>query len=121
MAIWHSVIVASSIFVSLSLLVNAQATALRPHLNFPPIPAIPKVAAPDVIPISNNGTQLPSYYQWYYFNQLIDHNNPSLGTFRQRYYFTYEYYKPGGPIIMVSQFECQTIWDVVPMKHYFPV
>ncbi|RXW25473.1 hypothetical protein EST38_g449 [Candolleomyces aberdarensis] len=31
----------------------------------------------------------------YYFDQLIDHKNPSLGTFKQRYFHTWEYYKPG--------------------------
>lgn len=31
----------------------------------------------------------------YYFDQLIDHNNPSLGTFTQRYWQSWEWYKPG--------------------------
>jgi hypothetical protein len=35
----------------------------------------------------NNGTAqvLPPYDTIYYFDQLIDHHNPSLGTFKQRY------------------------------------
>ncbi|KAH9925851.1 peptidase S28 [Epithele typhae] len=50
--------------------------------------------------VSRNGTQLPAYTKTYYFKQLIDHTNPSLGTFSQRYWHTYEFYEPGGPIIL---------------------
>ncbi|KAH9943103.1 uncharacterized protein BXZ73DRAFT_97158 [Epithele typhae] len=42
---------------------------------------------------SRNGTTLPPYNTTYYFDQLIDHNNPSLGTFQQRYWHTYELYE----------------------------
>ena len=45
---------------------------------------------------SRNGTVLPPYDTTYYFDQLIDHNNPSLGTFKQRYWHTYEWYERGG-------------------------
>lgn len=31
----------------------------------------------------------------YYFDQLIDHNDPSLGTFQQRYWMDWEFYAPG--------------------------
>ena len=51
----------------------------------------------DVPVVSRNGTQLPAYSKVYWFNQLIDHTNPSLGTFRQRYWHTYEFYEPGEP------------------------
>lgn len=38
-----------------------------------------------------------------YFDQLLDHSNPSLGTFKQRYFYNYEYYAgPGSPIILNS-------------------
>jgi hypothetical protein len=35
---------------------------------------------------SSNGTAvvLPPYDTIYYFDQLIDHHNPALGTFQQR-------------------------------------
>ncbi|KAG8739979.1 hypothetical protein FRC11_000466, partial [Ceratobasidium sp. 423] len=70
----------------------------------PPRPSVPKAQAPSTPPIrvSSNGTVqvLPPYDTVYYFDQLIDHHNPSLGTFKQRYYFTYEYYQPGGPIVL---------------------
>jgi hypothetical protein len=29
------------------------------------------------------------------FDQLIDHNNPSRGTFKQRFWHTWEFYEPG--------------------------
>ncbi|KAI0764283.1 peptidase S28 [Trametes elegans] len=68
----------------------------------PPRPSIPRIELPlEVLPVtSRNGTQLPPYSYSYEFDQLIDHNNPSLGTFKQRYWHTYEFYEPGGPIIL---------------------
>lgn len=37
------------------------------------------------------------------FKQLIDHNNPSLGTFDQFYYWSTEFWKgPGSPVIMFT-------------------
>ncbi|KAI0262958.1 serine carboxypeptidase S28-domain-containing protein [Gloeopeniophorella convolvens] len=42
---------------------------------------------------------LPPLNTTYIFNQLIDHNNPDLGTFQQRYWTTWEFYETGGPII----------------------
>ena len=41
------------------------------------------------------GAVLPALDTTYYFDQLIDHNNASLGTFKQRYWFSYSYYEPG--------------------------
>jgi hypothetical protein len=36
------------------------------------------------------------------FEQLIDHENPSLGTFSQFYYYSTEFYKgPGSPVVSV--------------------
>ncbi len=60
-------------------------------------PSLPHVQRPtEVLPVvSRNGTQLPPYDYSYVFQQLIDHNNPSLGTFRQRYWHTYEFYESG--------------------------
>ena len=40
------------------------------------------------------------------FTQLIDHNNPSLGTFEQRYAYCYEYWKgPGSPVVFGTRGE----------------
>jgi hypothetical protein len=99
MAIWSSFLAAASLVIYLSPALVVDAAKSRPHLNFAPAPAVPKVQTPDNAPVKN-GIQLPPYNTWYYFDQLIDHNNPSLGTFQQRYYFTYEYYEPGGPIVI---------------------
>ncbi|KAJ7625515.1 serine carboxypeptidase S28-domain-containing protein [Roridomyces roridus] len=70
--------------------------------NFPPMPVVPVVPLEEsTAPVtSRNGTVLPPYDTIYTFQQLIDHNNPSLGTFAQRYWHTYEFYEPGGPIIL---------------------
>ncbi|KAJ3878386.1 peptidase S28 [Lentinula edodes] len=51
--------------------------------------------------ISRNGTQLPPYNTTYYFDQLIDHNDPSKGTFKQRFWHTYEFYE-SGPVIFFT-------------------
>jgi hypothetical protein len=38
-----------------------------------------------------------------FFDQLIDHDHPELGTFQQRYAWNADYYKgPGSPIILVG-------------------
>ncbi|KAK3682829.1 serine-type peptidase-like protein [Podospora appendiculata] len=40
---------------------------------------------------------------WGTFDQLIDHANPSLGTFKQRYWYGTEFWKgPGSPIYLVT-------------------
>ncbi|EAA29065.1 hypothetical protein GE21DRAFT_9703 [Neurospora crassa] len=37
------------------------------------------------------------------FDQLIDHNTPELGTFKQRFWYGFQYWKgPGSPIILVN-------------------
>jgi len=37
------------------------------------------------------------------FEQLIDHENPNLGTFSQFYYYSTEFYKgPGSPVVSGS-------------------
>ncbi|KAF5387993.1 hypothetical protein D9615_000647 [Tricholomella constricta] len=89
----------------LVLLLQLAAAALpdgRPHANVMRPPGIPfvKLMNLDAPVVSRNGTELPPYDTTYYFDQLIDHNNPSSGTFKQRFWHTYEYYEPGGPIIL---------------------
>lgn len=43
----------------------------------------------------------PIYWDW--FEQLLDHSDPSKGTFKQLYYYNFEYYAgPGSPIILNS-------------------
>ena len=57
-------------------------------------------------PVPTNG--------WGTFAQLIDHSNPRLGTFRQRYWYSTAYWKgPGSPIIMTNPGEQSgTGWNV---------
>lgn len=74
----------------------------RPHGNMAPNPLIPRVSAPTQALTTVNGTTLPPIDTVYYFDQLIDHNNPGLGTFKQRYWHTWEWYEPGGPIIITT-------------------
>lgn len=49
-----------------------------------------------------NGNEIPPYDEVYYFDQLIDHDDPRKGSFKARYWTTWEYYKPGGPIILMT-------------------
>ncbi|KAG8406844.1 hypothetical protein J3459_018625 [Metarhizium acridum] len=43
------------------------------------------------------------------FQQLIDHKNPSLGTFTQRYWYNAEFYRgPGSPIVLNAPGEYAT-------------
>ncbi|KAI9056848.1 peptidase S28 [Trametes sanguinea] len=60
------------------------------------------------------GAKLPPINTTYYFDQLIDHENPSLGTFKQRYWFNYQYYQPGGPVILMNAGE----GDASPLVPY---
>ncbi|KAF9256491.1 hypothetical protein L218DRAFT_1081344 [Marasmius fiardii PR-910] len=50
----------------------------------------------------SDGQEISPYNTVYYFDQLIDHNNASLGTFKQRYWHTAEFYETGGPIVLYS-------------------
>jgi hypothetical protein len=44
------------------------------------------------------------------FQQYIDHKNPGLGTFSQRYYWSTEYYGgPGSPIILFTPGETDVL------------
>jgi hypothetical protein len=68
----------------------------RTHLNSPKIPAPPPISAPEhVVTSVATGEALPPLNTTYYFNQLIDHTNPSLGTFKQRFWHTWEWYEAG--------------------------
>ncbi|KAH8094950.1 serine carboxypeptidase S28-domain-containing protein [Cristinia sonorae] len=69
----------------------------------PPRPSMEVITADDLFSVTDfSGVSLPSINKTYYFDQLIDHNNPRLGTWKQRYWHTWEWYKPGGPIILTT-------------------
>jgi hypothetical protein len=92
--------------LSLSGRVAAQLPDGRPNANHPPLPMIPKITEPEmnhIGPVTDvNGRGIPPYNTTYYFDQLIDHNDPSKGTFKVRYWTTWEFYKPGGPMILMT-------------------
>lgn len=69
----------------------------RPHLNMIRPPGMPLMSDSQPLgPVtSRNGTVLPPFNQTYWFDQLIDHNNPSRGTFKQRFWHTWQFYEPG--------------------------
>ncbi|KAI6044410.1 peptidase S28 [Pisolithus marmoratus] len=83
-------------------LLAACAHAAIPNAMLRAIPVLPPVSAPEGQRTTPNGTVVPSLDTVYIFNQLIDHTNPGLGTFEQRYWMDWEYYTPGGPIILMT-------------------
>ena len=56
---------------------------------------MPKLRAPVEQVFDAAGNALPPLNTTYYFDQLIDHKNPSLGTFKQRYYHSWATYQDG--------------------------
>lgn len=93
--LWKLAAIASQLALA-SQLVSAALPDGRFHGNIIRSPAIPRISNIPTGPVtSRNGTVLPPYDTTYYFDQLIDHKNPSLGTFKQRYWHTYEFYEPG--------------------------
>lgn len=74
----------------------------RPNANIMPNPSIPKVSIPDGPITDRNGSALPPLTQVYLFDQLIDHNDASKGTFKQRYWHTWQWYEPGGCIVITT-------------------
>lgn len=72
---------------------GAKAGQLWPHLTPPPL-----VAAISAGPLGGNET----------FQQLIDHSNPGLGTFSQRYWWNATYWAgPGSPVLIFTPGETQ--------------
>ncbi|KAH6914760.1 serine carboxypeptidase S28-domain-containing protein [Coprinopsis sp. MPI-PUGE-AT-0042] len=64
-------------------------------------PTVPPVEARANVPVvGQGGTLLPPYNTVYQFDQLKDHTKPSKGTFKQRFWFTPEFYQRGGPIVL---------------------
>ncbi|KAK3316878.1 serine-type peptidase-like protein [Apodospora peruviana] len=51
----------------------------------------------------NKRAETAGFNGWGTFDQLIDHDNPKLGTFKQRYWYGTEFWKgPGSPIFLVN-------------------
>lgn len=83
--------------ILLCVLVEARLPDGRMRANQPPIPIIPglqqKIRVEAVADV-NGAASLP-YDTVYYFDQLIDHKNPSKGAFKQRSWVAWGSYKPG--------------------------
>lgn len=80
-------------FLAPLLLSLVPAAASMPNLRTPPSSRPPPVARSIA---DANGVDFE-----YWFDQLIDHNNPSAGTFKQRYFFSDQHWKgDGSPIIL---------------------
>jgi Serine carboxypeptidase S28 len=81
---------------------SVQATS-RARMNMiqPKLPII-SILEHDTYVQGATGATLPSINTTYYFNQLIDHEDPSKGTFQQRFWISQEFYKNGGPIILFT-------------------
>ncbi|KAI0058076.1 peptidase S28 [Artomyces pyxidatus] len=82
-------------FILLAPLALSRITPPRP--SPPRVPHSSKLSAPRVHHLTGEVVNLTTLYT---FDQLIDHTNPSLGTFKQRYWMDWEFYKPGGPIVL---------------------
>ncbi|KAI0048182.1 peptidase S28 [Auriscalpium vulgare] len=83
-----------------ALLAAAPLTQCFSHAAIPPLPIPPRISAGDGARLhSQSGEELPPVDTVYTFDQLIDHNNPGLGTFQQRYWSNWEFYQPGGVIV----------------------
>jgi hypothetical protein len=57
----------------------------------PPMPLPPKVPSLKTLGPLSTSPEFPAYY----FDQLIDHSNPGLGTFQMRYWIDWEFYEEG--------------------------
>lgn len=77
----------------------------------PPKPLIPKVKVRQGPVFDRNGTSIPPYNTVYEFDQLIDHTNPGLGTFKQRYWHTWEFYQPGQYLFSIISTEVVSQWN----------
>ncbi|KAH8995335.1 serine carboxypeptidase S28-domain-containing protein [Lactarius akahatsu] len=91
--------------------------------GLPPRPLLPVVPAPDSLAsnafrLSNLDEEHPPLNATYYFDQYIDHNVPTLGTFKQRYWVSWEFYEPGGPMILSTPGESNAEGQTDPLTIY---
>lgn len=73
----------------------------------PPRPLVPVVSAPDSLALHafrlpHSDEVHPPLRTTYYFDQYINHNDTTMGTFKQRYWVSWEFYAPGGPMILTT-------------------
>ncbi|TBU29166.1 peptidase S28 [Dichomitus squalens] len=82
--------------------VAARSPLFNPHNSRPRIPHIDEPDESQPVYHFTSGQQISSYGETYYFDQLVDHTDPTKGTFKQRYWHNYEFYEPGGPIVLMT-------------------
>ncbi|KAI0774647.1 peptidase S28 [Trametes elegans] len=101
---WSWISASALVFTLATTLVDAKDDYGRGRGNMAHRPMALRIetTGDDVVTHRRNGTQLAPYNTTYYFDQLIDHTNPSLGTFKQRYWMNYEFYEPGGPMVLYN-------------------
>ncbi|KAF7375194.1 hypothetical protein MSAN_00406000 [Mycena sanguinolenta] len=86
-------------FVSIACALVSLVAAARPPSGLLPLKQPPLAFAETRTGLAPDATQPTAYF----FDQILDHSNPSLGTFQQRFWFYEGYYKEGGPIILVQR------------------
>ncbi|KAF8869175.1 hypothetical protein CPB85DRAFT_850313 [Mucidula mucida] len=69
----------------------------------PPIDSDAVPAQLGLLKTQSEGDDVPPYAVVQYFDQPIDHNDLSLGTFEQRYWLNDEFYKPGQSLVTVHE------------------
>ncbi|KAF8585313.1 hypothetical protein K439DRAFT_1388477 [Ramaria rubella] len=87
--------------VALASLAGATAV-LKRQPNVPPRPAVPIATVSDASLTDATGAPLPPLNTTYFFDQLIDHANPARGTFKQRFWSTWQFYGAGGPVVLFT-------------------
>ena len=99
----------NSVFLAVSAAV-ASAVTTRSFGLRAPLP--PPLDAGEIVvahgPLDTNGSVLPPLNTTYYFDQLIDHNDPSKGTFQQRYWMTWNFYEDGACLPLCPMLTCGT-------------
>lgn len=76
----------SVVTLALALVSGSSAIGVRP--------SVPRLTPEDKIDSNSTGD-----WKQEWFDQLIDHDMPELGTFKQRYFYSTAYYKgPGSPV-----------------------
>jgi hypothetical protein len=88
--------------LSLSRIVGALALAVHFVAARPPVAPSPPKQPPILFGDDFAGHRAAVTIGPYFFDQVLDHSNPSLGTFQQRYWFYEDYYRQGGPIVLFN-------------------
>ncbi|KAI9444475.1 peptidase S28 [Lactarius indigo] len=92
----------ASVSLAYALLPNGYGNPGLPLRPLVPIISAPNSLAYHAFRLPHSDEEHPPLNTTYYFNQYIDHNDPTMGTFKQRYWVSWEFYEPGGPMIFFT-------------------